>query len=166
MTNNLDREFRKAQAHFMRTGSPHKLDSIGGSQPEAKSLFRKILTISPCGSRFYRCHARSRASKSLEINILDRNGRNIRTVGPAAKALFHNILAVSSCGSGFYEDLALSFVSKFLEINILGNRSKKKREVPGTIRVHPRSCFAILQYKSIDSASCFFSMYSPSVCAT
>ena len=31
---------------------------------------------------------------------------------------------------------------------------------------HPKSCFAILQYKAIDSASCCFSMYSPSVCAT
>ena len=32
--------------------------------------------------------------------------------------------------------------------------------------LQPNSCFAILQYKSIDSASCLFSMYSPSVCAT
>jgi len=30
----------------------------------------------------------------------------------------------------------------------------------------PCSFVAILQYKSIASASCFFSMYSPSVCAT
>ena len=32
--------------------------------------------------------------------------------------------------------------------------------------IQPASCFAILQYKSIASASCCFSMYSPSVCAT
>jgi hypothetical protein len=33
-------------------------------------------------------------------------------------------------------------------------------------QIQPASCFAILQYKSIASASCCFSMYSPSVCAT
>jgi len=96
----------------MRAGSSHKLDSISGSQPEAKSLFRNILTISPCGSRFYPCPALSNASKSLEINILD-DRRKIRRVEPLAKSLFHNILAVSYCGSRFYEDLALSPVSKF-----------------------------------------------------
>ncbi len=33
-------------------------------------------------------------------------------------------------------------------------------------QIQPASCFAILQYKSIASESCCFSMYSPSVCAT
>jgi hypothetical protein len=169
VTNNLDREFWKAQAYFMRAGFPHKLDSIIGAQPEAKSLLRSILAVSPCGSRFYADNPRSRSRKLLGINILEKESKkkcDVSPVQPLAKSLFHNILAVSSCGSGFYEDLVLSSVSKFLEINILGNRSKKKRRRPRAIPVHPNSCFAILQYKSIDSANCFFSMYSPSVCAT
>jgi hypothetical protein len=33
-------------------------------------------------------------------------------------------------------------------------------------QIQPASCFAILQYKSMASASCCFSMYSPAVCAT
>ena len=36
----------------------------------------------------------------------------------------------------------------------------------GQLLAHRESCFAILQYKSIASASCCFSMYSSSVCAT
>jgi len=31
------------------------------------------------------------------------------------------------------------------------------------VRLYAKSCFAIREYKSIASANCFFSMYSPSV---
>ena len=158
----------------MRAGFPHDFNSANGGQPQVKSLLRNILDISPCGSRFYGTHESPRIHKSLEINILresDKNKQPPNRLDSGAKSLFQNILAVSPCGSRFYPDPAHPNSRKCLEIKILENRSEKKWGLGGTHRgrLVPdqlTSCFAILQYKSIDSASCFFSMYSPSVCAT
>jgi hypothetical protein len=45
-------------------------DLLRGSQPEAKSLFRNILRISPCSSIFCPDSALSHAHKSLGMIIL------------------------------------------------------------------------------------------------
>jgi hypothetical protein len=48
VTNDLYREFRKAQSCYVR-----KVSIIGSSfEPEAKSLFQKILSVSPYASIF------------------------------------------------------------------------------------------------------------------
>src|SRR6266567_3119890 len=76
-------------------------DPLNGRQPRAKSLFRNILAISPCASRFYLESSRYPLPKSLRINILaDRAekmcaNRNLNHRNSEAKSLFRNILAVS-----------------------------------------------------------------------
>ena len=57
----------------MREGSCNQFfltDPPNGVQFEAKSLFRNILAVSPCGSRFYPDPARSPPRKLLRMNIL------------------------------------------------------------------------------------------------
>ena len=46
-----------------------------GSGSEAKSLFRKILPVSPCTSIFWQDRAGSMSHKPLEINILERHAK-------------------------------------------------------------------------------------------
>jgi hypothetical protein len=168
VTNNLDREFQRAEARPMRAGSLQVFDA-NGTGPQVKSLLRNILDISPCVSRFYGTQESPRIHKSLKINILRESEKNKQTPNrpdPAPKSLFHNILAISPCGSIFYADLAQPNSRKCLEIKILENRNKKNQGDGWPTQNQLNSSFATLQYRSIASASCFFSMNSPSVCAT
>ena len=73
MTNDLYREFWKAQAAYMRDRSPKKFsntDPAKRSQFAAKSLFWRILHVSPCGSGFYRRATAPPPRNSHKINIL------------------------------------------------------------------------------------------------
>ena len=57
----------------MREGSPNKLsiaDPLSGSRTGAKSLFRNILAVSPCGSIFCLYPALSPTRKLLRMSIL------------------------------------------------------------------------------------------------
>ena len=59
----------------MREGSPQQFppkESSKRVQPGAKSLFRKILAVSPCGSRFCKDRTRYPSSKCLQMNILEK----------------------------------------------------------------------------------------------
>ena len=132
---------------------------------QANHLVFNILEISHCESRFYAGSEESPATKYSRINNLEIDKKKEcgpTTFGSSDKSLFWNILLVSPYSSRFYRDTTPSRSSKLLRINILEKGSKKKSKDHNQIR----SCFAILQYKSIDSDSSFFSMYSPSVCAT
>jgi hypothetical protein len=81
VTNNLDREFWKAQSCRMHEGSTNNF--ITGDKFEAKSLFQNILAVSPCGSRFCPDPAISRARKFLGIRILGKvTKKNIETCIP------------------------------------------------------------------------------------
>jgi hypothetical protein len=73
VTNNLDREFWKAQACRMRDCFPNTF--ISGPKSDAKSLFRNILAVSPCGSRFCPDPTLSRARKFLGMRILGEEDR-------------------------------------------------------------------------------------------
>ena len=55
-------------------------DLVSGPQSEAKSLFRKILPISPCGSRFCPGSAIPRAYKSLGMSILRKMEKKHRQI--------------------------------------------------------------------------------------
>jgi hypothetical protein len=52
---------------------------VSGSQPEAKSLFRKILRISPCGSRFCPGSATPAPASPLGMSILGEWRKKIST---------------------------------------------------------------------------------------
>jgi hypothetical protein len=57
----------------MREDSTNKLflsQTVGASHSEAKSLFRKILALSHCRSRFCRYSANLNPGKSIETKIL------------------------------------------------------------------------------------------------
>ncbi len=62
----------------MHNGFPNERSTVGfvgSSKPGSKSLlFRKILPVSPCGSRFWRDRDPSPFHKSFEINILEEWG--------------------------------------------------------------------------------------------
>jgi hypothetical protein len=75
VTNNLDREFWKAQACRMHDRSNNKV--ITGSRSGAKSLFQNILAVSPCGSRFCPYPTLSRARKFLGMRILGKRMKKI-----------------------------------------------------------------------------------------
>ncbi len=112
----------------MREGSPNlfsKACSPNGLRPGAKSLFRNILAVSRCGSRFYPDTLRSKLSKSFRINILGRLTEKMWSDRSQAKSLFWNILPVSSCGSRFCPDQTRSAPSKSLRMNILEKRREK-----------------------------------------
>jgi hypothetical protein len=73
VTNNLYREFWKAQAGYMRDRSPNKLSNANPakrSQFAAKSLFWNILPVSHCGSIFCRQATGFSSCNANEINIL------------------------------------------------------------------------------------------------
>ena len=77
MTNDLYRKCRKVQARCVHNGFPNECSTVGlvgGSKPGSKSLFRKILSISPCGSRFWQDQDPSPSHKSFEIRILEEWG--------------------------------------------------------------------------------------------
>jgi hypothetical protein len=61
----------------MHNGLPNECSTVGlvgGSKPGSKSLFRKILPVSPCGSRFWQDRDPSPSHKSFEIRILEEWG--------------------------------------------------------------------------------------------
>ena len=66
----------------MHHGSPNDCftaSSLTDSRPASKSLFRNILHVSPCGSRFWRDRAGSRRGNSFKINILvEGSGEKVR----------------------------------------------------------------------------------------
>jgi len=112
----------------MREGSPNQFSAAGflnGLRSEAKSLFRNILAVSPCGSRFCRDPLRSRLHKSFIINILRGLTGKMWSDRSQPKSLFWNILHVSSCGSRFYKDPSRSISDKSLRMNILEKARKK-----------------------------------------
>ena len=77
MTNDLYRKCRKVQARCMHNGFPNEcsiVGLVGGSKPGSKSLFRKILPVSPCGSGFWQDRVPSPSHKSFEIKILEEWG--------------------------------------------------------------------------------------------
>jgi hypothetical protein len=67
----------------MREGSPIKFstaDPLSGSRTAAKSLFRNILAVSPCGSRFWGDQGVSPRGKFLWINTLEERMKKIRGI--------------------------------------------------------------------------------------
>ena len=111
----------------MHAGSPNRFsttDPLTNSECAAKSLFRNILAVSPCGSRFCPDPALSLSSKCLRMNILATSTKKYRG-GSEAKSLSQNILAVSPCGSGFCADRSIPQSCKSLIMNILWEMKKK-----------------------------------------
>ena len=77
MTNDLYRKCRKVQSRCMHNGFPIECSTValvGGSKPGSKSLFWKILPVSPCGSRSWPDRDPSPSHKSFEIKILEEWG--------------------------------------------------------------------------------------------
>jgi hypothetical protein len=61
----------------MHNGFPNDCSTVGlvgGSKPGSKSLFRNILPVSPCGSRFWQDRDPSPSHKPFEIKILEEWG--------------------------------------------------------------------------------------------
>jgi hypothetical protein len=56
---------REDSSHVLSFGDPRIL-----VRSQAKSLFRKILPVTPCGSRFCTDQAHAPGHKSLRMNIL------------------------------------------------------------------------------------------------
>jgi hypothetical protein len=74
VTNDLYRKCRKVQARCMHNGFSNECSTVGlvgGSKPGSKSLFRNILPVSPCGSRFWQDRDPTPSHKSFEIKILE-----------------------------------------------------------------------------------------------
>jgi hypothetical protein len=112
----------------MHAGSPNRrstTDPLTSSECAAKSLFRKILAVSPCGSRFCTDRAPSPSSNCLKMNTLATSTKKHRGESEA-KSLSQKILTVSPCGSGFYADIGLSQAYKSLRMNSLWIMKKKK----------------------------------------
>jgi hypothetical protein len=112
----------------MREGSPNQFATAGflnGLRSGAKSLFRNILAVSPCGSRFCRHPLRQKRTKSFRINILRSLIEKMWSDRSQAKSLFWNILPVSSCGSRFCKDIGQSIPDKSLRMNILEKAREK-----------------------------------------
>ena len=63
---------RESSRNHFSTASP-----VNRFQFEAKSLFRNILAVTPCGSRFYLDQASLRVSKLLRIKILGKPQKKI-----------------------------------------------------------------------------------------
>ena len=112
-----------------------EIDTQTGLQADAKSLFRKILPVSSCGSRFCRPICLSPLSKSFGMNILEGSRKKIvrgytrtpsvRAISLGAKSLFCKILPVSPCGSRFCRDMSRYPSSKSFRMNILDGTQKE-----------------------------------------
>jgi hypothetical protein len=77
VTNDLYRKCRTVQARCMHNGFPNECSTVvlvGGSKPGSKSLFRKILPVSYCGSGSWQDRDPSPSHKSFEIRILEEWG--------------------------------------------------------------------------------------------
>ena len=102
--------------------------SLNGSRTGAKSLFRNILPLSPCGSRFCPDHSRSELSNPFGINILGILAEKMGS-GPvpqsSAKSLFWKILPLSCCRSRFCKHEDRAPTSKSLRMNILEKWTEK-----------------------------------------
>ena len=129
-------------------------------QFESKSLFRKILPVSPYGSRFCRPIWLSRPGKSFGMNILATSKKKIvrastqlRPISAqtsVANSLLRKILRVSPVGSIFCRESSLSSSCKSCRMNILKEPPKKiasDRSSSSTYLVdlsnpgnHPRMC--------------------------
>ena len=112
----------------MRESSPNQFSPAGsprGLLPGAKSLFRNILAVSPCGSRFCPDPLRSKRTKPFRINILRSLTEKMWSHRSQAKSLFWKILPVSSCGSRFCKDPRRSSPDKSLRMNILEKAREK-----------------------------------------
>ena len=113
----------------MREGSPNQCSSaasLNGLRPEAKSLFRNILAVSPYGSRFCPDPFRSKRTKPFRINILRTMTEKMWSDRSHAKSLFWNVLPVSYCGSIFCKDPRQAIQDKPLRMNILEKEREKK----------------------------------------
>ena len=118
----------------MRERSPNQFSTAGspsGLRTGAKSLFRNILAVSPCGSRFCQDPLRSKLPKSFRINILGIPTEKMWSDCSQPKSLFWNILPVSSCGSIFCPDQTRSPLTKSLRMNILEKKREKNVETSG-----------------------------------
>jgi hypothetical protein len=114
----------------MREGSPNQFSTasaLNELQLGANSLFRNILAVSPCGSRFCPDALRSKQSKSFRINILGSMTEKMWGDRFQAKSLFWRILPVSSFGSRFWKDPSQSLPGKSLRMNILEKAREKNR---------------------------------------
>ena len=128
VTNNLDREFQKAQAHYMREGSlnPNSTtDFLNGSHSAGNSLFWNILQISPCRSRFYAEPHSVPNRQVFQNQYFTKPNEKVGTDHSAAKSVFWNILRVTPCGSRFCADSTLSPPTKSLRMSILEKGMKK-----------------------------------------
>jgi hypothetical protein len=117
----------------MREGSPNQFSTayfLNGPCPQVKSLFRNILPVSPCGSRFCPPPDRSNQPNSFRINILEIVTEKIWSDRSQVKSLFWNILPVNSCGSRFCGDQDRYQASKSLIMNILEKWREKNRRHP------------------------------------
>jgi hypothetical protein len=62
----------------VHNGFPNECSTVGlvgGSKPGSKSLFWKVLSVSPCGSIFWQDRDPSPSHKSFEIKILEEWGK-------------------------------------------------------------------------------------------
>ena len=133
VTNNLDREFQKAQALYMREGSPNPgstSDLLHGPQSAAKSLLWNILQVSPCGSRFCAGPHPIPTPQVIQNQDFRKKNEKMESDQVRAKSLFQNILPASSCSSIFCADSTLSQPCKLLRMNILEKGTKKKQGYP------------------------------------
>jgi hypothetical protein len=77
---NFQADSIRAGSHITAARRP-MVDLSSGSKLGAKSLFKNILPISPCGSIFWQDQPVSRSRKPLEINIL-KDRRKKSGIGP------------------------------------------------------------------------------------
>lgn len=98
VTNDLYREFRKAQPYYVRKFS------IAGScsNPEAKSLFQKILAVSPYASRFCRPHEIPAPASHLQSVFCPLTAKKMLRLSIARRAVGSGAQPTSSCRSGAY----------------------------------------------------------------
>ena len=128
-----------------------EIDTQTDLQADAKSLFRNILPVSRCDSRFCRSICRSAHSKSLGMNTLAGSREKIvrgytetppvRAPSLGANSLFRNILPVSPCGSRFCPDMSRYPPSKSFRMNILDGTQKNVGGGPTRRRNAPKSLY-------------------------
>jgi hypothetical protein len=88
-------------------------------KPLANSFVRKILRVTPCGSRFCGALKRSRKRKSIEMKILSWALENNCVRTSEGKSLFWDILRAKSLESRFCEGQSGSPECKLFAIKIL-----------------------------------------------
>src|SRR5450631_2864040 len=104
VTNNLDRGFQQEQTRYMRESSPNNFSTsapLSGSHSQAKSLFRNILAISPCGSIFYPDPTRSIAHNYLRMNTLENRQKKYGETSPSQSPPLLTRSATTKLGTGY-----------------------------------------------------------------